>query len=394
MFDEPSRRTADLFLVSFLILFLELACIRWFGSTVVFLTFFTNIVLLAAFLGISVGCLAASSRRNLIDTVIPLLLVGMTLACVVLYVFTKYSDVMIDVGGQGSPQQIFFGTEYRARDRSRFVVPLEVVAGVFFVLVALTFVGLGQVMGRAFTTLPNRVVAYTVNIAGSLAGIAGFALRLLRARAAVGLVRGRLGALLLLPHRGGRCCRSTRRSRCSCCWRSPPTPCPHVQDESGRPTTRSRISPARRTIATNNIGHQAMADVDQSSAGLRAAAPAEPRCRRHSRSTHVLIIGAGSGNDVAAALRHGATHRRRGRDRSGDQRIGRARIIPNLPYADPRVTVHIDDGRSFVRRTSDKYDLVDLRAGRFAGAALGLSRASGSRASCSPRRPSRHQGAC
>jgi hypothetical protein len=32
----------QLFLVSFLILFFELAAIRWFASTVVFLTFFTN----------------------------------------------------------------------------------------------------------------------------------------------------------------------------------------------------------------------------------------------------------------------------------------------------------------------------------------------------------------
>jgi hypothetical protein len=45
----------DLFLISFLILFFELACIRWFGSMVVYLTFFTNIVLLATFLGMFVG---------------------------------------------------------------------------------------------------------------------------------------------------------------------------------------------------------------------------------------------------------------------------------------------------------------------------------------------------
>src|SRR5689334_14875099 len=38
----PRRPYLDLFLISFLILFFELACIRWFGSTVVFLTFFTN----------------------------------------------------------------------------------------------------------------------------------------------------------------------------------------------------------------------------------------------------------------------------------------------------------------------------------------------------------------
>src|ERR1700733_6994722 len=93
--NDSTRRAADLFLVSFLILFMELACVRWFGSTVVYLTFFTNVVLLAAFLGISVGCLAASSKWNLIETVMPALLVGMTLSCVVLAVFTRYSAIMI-----------------------------------------------------------------------------------------------------------------------------------------------------------------------------------------------------------------------------------------------------------------------------------------------------------
>ena len=56
------RPSVELFLISFLILFLELACIRWLGSTVIFLTFFTNIVLMACFLGVSVGCLAASRQ--------------------------------------------------------------------------------------------------------------------------------------------------------------------------------------------------------------------------------------------------------------------------------------------------------------------------------------------
>src|ERR1051326_5162355 len=36
------------------------------------------------------------------------------------------------------------------------------------------FVGLGQVMGRAFDAYPNRVFGYTLNIGGSLAGIVAF----------------------------------------------------------------------------------------------------------------------------------------------------------------------------------------------------------------------------
>ena len=62
----------ELFLVSFATLFLELACIRWFGSAVLFLTFFTNLVLFACFLGMSVGLLATSRRTDLVTWVIPL----------------------------------------------------------------------------------------------------------------------------------------------------------------------------------------------------------------------------------------------------------------------------------------------------------------------------------
>ena len=56
------------------------------------------------------------------------------------------------------------------------MIPIWVVAGLFFALIALIFIGLGQAMGRAFDAIPNRVLAYTVDVAGSLTGIAAFAL--------------------------------------------------------------------------------------------------------------------------------------------------------------------------------------------------------------------------
>jgi hypothetical protein len=40
----------QLFLVGFVVLFLELACIRWFAASVIFLQFFTNLALIASFL--------------------------------------------------------------------------------------------------------------------------------------------------------------------------------------------------------------------------------------------------------------------------------------------------------------------------------------------------------
>ena len=38
-------------------------------------------------------------------------------------------------------------------------------------------------------------------------------------------------------------------------------------------------------------------------------------------------------------------------------RLGRL-YHPEQPFSDPRVTVHIDDGRSFLRKSTDKYDLI------------------------------------
>ena len=352
--NDSTRRAADLFLVSFLILFMELACIRWFGSMVVYLTFFTNIALLAAFLGISVGCLAASRRQNFVETVLPTLLLGMTLACVVLYVYTMFSTIMIDVGGQGSPQQIFFGTEYRGRDISHFVVPLEAVAGLFFTLIALAFVGLGQVMGRAFATIPNRIAAYTVNIAGSLAGIAAFALvSYLRAPPVVWFAVIVVLCLYFVPRWTPVQIGSQIVMFVLLALAANAVP---IAQAIWSPYYKITYYPAKRLINTNNIGHQEMIDVDR--AGSAYGLP--HRLNRDAGGApfaNVLIIGAGSGNDVAAALRYGVSHIDAVEIDPAINELGR-RYHPNQPYSDPRVTVHIDDGRSFVRRTGRKYDLV------------------------------------
>src|SRR5262245_50532830 len=112
-----ARASAELFLISLLVLFLELACIRWFPSHVLFLTFFTNTVLLAAVLGMSVGCLAAGRRFNFLPLTPLLLVVALGAAHLVEYE-RQESRSYVDVGNQVSPQLVFFGTEYQDRDPS------------------------------------------------------------------------------------------------------------------------------------------------------------------------------------------------------------------------------------------------------------------------------------
>jgi hypothetical protein len=71
----------------------------------------------------------------------------------------------------------------------------------------------------------------------------------------------------------------------------------------------------------------------------------------------VLILGAGSGTDVAAALQHGAKHVDAVDIDPVILRLGAERH-PDKPYSDPRVTMINDDARHYLRTTSKKYDLI------------------------------------
>src|SRR5438874_12537945 len=134
-----ANASGELFLISVLILFLELACIRWFPAHVLYLTFFTNVVLLASFLGMSVGCLAAGRSRNYLGWTPLLLVIGLAAAHAVELSSSRFAK-FVDVGNQTSPQQIFFGTEYHSQDLSRYAIPVEVLCGFFFLVIALSLI--------------------------------------------------------------------------------------------------------------------------------------------------------------------------------------------------------------------------------------------------------------
>ena len=355
---NPTRNPlADLFLISFLILLFELAAIRWFASTVVFLTFFTNVVLLACFLGMSVGLLTARRPQNLVQMALPMAMLAFAAAIATHLLYWQWADhVTITLGNQqASPQMIYFGTEYRPADPSRWVIPMWVVAGTFFALIALAFVGLGQVMGRAFDAIPNRVVAYSVDVLGSLTGIIAFAaMSYLQSPPTVWFVPI---ALLMLYFSG---------------WRRPTQAVAavamlilvgigaHGRIVNGQvfwsPYYKVAYDPRLRTISTNDIGHQGMVEIEKY--GTAYLLPYLINRDAGGRAfEEVMIIGAGSGNDVAAALRAGA---RRIDAVEIDPKIielGR-RWHPNQPYADARVSIHLDDGRSFARNTGSSYDLA------------------------------------
>src|SRR5258705_8672097 len=138
----------ELILVSLIILFLELACIRWFPAHVLYLTFFTNVVLLATFLGMSVGCLAANRHRNYLAWTPLLLVIALAAAQAVRIISSSFMN-FVDVCNQASPQQIYFWTEYHSQDLPRYAIPVEALCGFFFIGCALAFFGPRQQLCRA-----------------------------------------------------------------------------------------------------------------------------------------------------------------------------------------------------------------------------------------------------
>jgi len=70
-----------------------------------------------------------------------------------------------------------------------------------------------------------------------------------------------------------------------------------------------------------------------------------------------LILGSGSGNDVACALASKAKHIDAVEIDPVISHLGRIKH-PDHPYLDPRVTLYNEDARTFLRYTKNKYDLV------------------------------------
>ncbi len=71
----------------------------------------------------------------------------------------------------------------------------------------------------------------------------------------------------------------------------------------------------------------------------------------------VLVVGAGSGSDVAIALERGAAHVDAVEIDRELYKFGVQRH-PERPYADPRVQVFVTDGRAFLQSSTRNYDVI------------------------------------
>ena len=148
-----------LFLTSAAILFVELLLIRWIPAEVRYVGFFSNSLLMASFLGIGLGLLLGRRGADWSLLVFPILLAGVV-------ALVSFSRLDVEIA---STDELFFGLKESAAD-TRYDVLILVVVLVTAVLAAIAL----PLGGLLKSMRPLR--AYAIDITGSLAGIAAFAL--------------------------------------------------------------------------------------------------------------------------------------------------------------------------------------------------------------------------
>jgi spermidine synthase len=336
-----------LVLLSFLMLFLELALIRWAGSNVVYLSYFSNFVLLGSFLGIGLGFLRANRPRNLFPWA--------PVALVALVGFIAAFPVELRTS---SSQLLFIGSKVQESGP-----PRELVLAVIFVVVAAVMAFVGEGVARTFKRF-EPLEAYKLDLIGSVLGILGFVvLSFLRAPPlAWGAIVALVFVVVYLPFSDRRFAivqglalvglllvLGIESFAAGTYWS------PYYKIE----TRTDHIPPIQEnpgydalSIDVNGVPHQVHSKASSNPLYNLVYDRAKPRAL-----DDVLVIGAGGGNDVTIALARGA------------KRVDAVEIDPKLyelgrshhpddVYADPRVNKHIDDGRAFLERTDREYDLI------------------------------------
>ncbi len=359
-----------IFWLSVLGLYLELLLIRWIGTEVRIFAYLQNTVLVVCFLGLGAGLF--SSRR---DVNVTRLLAGLAVLTLLLavprirIVFRLISPALALL----TDVNIWGATELN----DKLLMPAVVLGALALTLVLLAllievFVPLGRLLGRRMDEARPPLVAYSVNVAGSLVGtllfvavsvasqppwiwfllLGALMLPVVRSRRSIDLVL--LAVVALAPAVGARF-EAARET----VW----SPYQKLVLEEPPPEQRG---PQAWRIEVNNTGYQGMFNLDTAFvAGHPEWFPVEQSglsqydlpMLLHPSPKRVLVVGAGSGNDVAGALRNGAEHVTAVEIDPAILDFGR-RFHPERPYDDPRVTEVIGDARAFFATTREKFDVI------------------------------------
>lgn len=352
----------QMFILSFTALFLELMVIRWVPSVVRLVAYYANLMLLSSFLGLGVGAMAAGRKWRLFGW-FPVLLAG--------YIGALLLSRELALGS--SDAEMRFGA-----------LPPQVMNYVIlfglFVANALVFVPIGQQMGALFNALP-RLTAYAWDLGGSLGGTLCFGLfSLLHFSPVAGMAAVTLLYLSLVPWRrwlwavpvfglvlAGMFTANDRATLWSPYYhilvrdlvtkKSVTAPPPGLATMHDPPAYVVSVNQDFYHVdGSQNTARYTPGSVTADFAAKQQAQYRVPYAVGGPRAK-VLVLGAGGGADVQGALAAGASHVDAVEIDPVLAAISR-RFNADAPYLDPRVTLHVDDARSFLSKAKPGYDLV------------------------------------
>lgn len=328
-----------LILLSFLMLFVELVLIRWAGANIVYLSYFSNFVLLGSFLGIGIGFLRSRRERDLSPYAV------VALAGLVVFV------LVFQVRAHLNPSEVpaYFDSPGATG------LPIWVTLPLIFAAVAGVMALIGEWVARTFK-LFEPLEAYRLDILGSLLGVVAFSVMSFLSTSPVvwGAVVVVLFVALLWPHIAwyhwvAMACLLVAlgiQSFGNASW----SPYYRIETHASGAMTRAWV---------NGRPHQFLATNAQLQHGwAQYWAPFQDRANP-TPPQDMLIIGAGTGVDAQVALSEGVEHIDAVEIDPGIYKLGLSQN-PERPYSDPRVSAYITDGRAFLENTDNKYDLISV----------------------------------
>jgi SAM-dependent methyltransferase len=356
-------------LVSFLGMFLEMLMIRWISSEVSIFAYFKNFVLVACFFGFGMGCYFGWRRINLIAFLCPILF---------LCAFVKAPwpglrqlvAILPNMLGRSSEVQIW-GVPYLPTEWLSMTLALSLTVPLFM-LVVFAFVPVGQMVGWYLEHAPQGIRAYSINVGASLFGIVGYTIVcfLNLPPAAWFSILGLLVAALFwrVPR-----LRWTSFVLVGACIVLVSVGPGHGSRTYWSPYQKVTVTPLQENgettayeLSTNNSWHQEIVNLSPqfvvSHPGLFIDYPIKWNpynlpYRFYEQPRSVLVLGAGTGNDVAAALRNGAGTVVAVEIDPLILELGR-KLHFEKPYDSPKVHTIVNDARSYVQNSRDKFDLI------------------------------------
>ncbi len=380
---ELKKDNFELFLLSFLTLFLEVTLIRWISTEIRIFAYFNNLVLLACFLGIGWGCFFPDEKPNLSITA---LLLAALLAMVKLPIMITVDNSKVHLF-RDIPLLLSTFTDsviwYEAGLRATFSKTLLGIAAtlaVFFIILFI-FIPLGQRLGYFLDRYKDTVKAYSINIGASFLGV--WALALLSfiyspPRVWFILISAMLFAMALLRAENRR---NNLLAILICLLFIIPTIVLEKKSDKIQtvwsPYQKLSISPFRDKIRkinkgyllqVNNVGYMGLLNLSENfiekypdyfDFETRKFSQYDLPYLFKGDAKDVLLLGAGAGNDAAGALRSEVKNVDAVEIDPGIYKLG-LEFHPEEPYRDGRLKIVINDARSFLKKAEKKYDIVSL----------------------------------